>query len=98
MFISLHLKAYIHNLNKNGPVVSEKSKFNFLCVNDSGPRSGNDIDLAYPHTFIYSISSFRSQAAILSEKSIVFTFSYRKAYVTQFDIVVKQVVNPGLSF
>ena len=59
----------------------------------------------YPHIFFtYSIScmhvpSFRSQAAKVSEKSIVFTFTYRRAYVTQFDIVVKQVkVNPGLSF
>ena len=84
MFISLYLKAYIQNLNKTGTVVSEKSKFYFLCVNGPGPRSGNDIDLVYPHTFIYSIScmhlpSFKSQAAIVSEKSIGFGFSYRKA-------------------
>ena len=44
----------------------------------------NDLDLQYSHTFIISISclhlpTFRSLAAILSEKSTVFTFSYRKA-------------------
>ena len=58
----------------------EKSKFQVLCVNDTVPRPGNDINLVYPHTFIYSISfmhlpSFRSQAATAPEKSIVFTFS-----------------------
>ena len=44
----------------------------------------NDLDLQYSHTFIISISclhlpTFRSQAAIVSEKSTVFTFSHRKA-------------------
>ena len=44
----------------------------------------NDLDLQYSHTFIILISSlhlptFRSQAAIVSEKSTVFTFSHRKA-------------------
>ena len=68
-------------------------------MNETGLRSGNDIDLEYSHTFIYSISylpSFRSQTAIISEKYIVFTFSCRKALVTKFGIVVKLVkVNPG---
>ena len=46
------------------------------------------------HTFISSISSlhlptFRSQAAMVSEKSTVFNFSYKKAYVTKFDLAVK---------
>ena len=45
--------------------------------------SRNGIDLQYSHTFINSISclhlpTFRSQAAIVSEKSTVFTFSHRK--------------------
>ena len=45
------------------------------------------------------LQSFRSKAAIVSEKSIVFTFSYRKAYVTKFDLVLKQVkVDPSSSF
>ena len=44
----------------------------------------NDLDLQYSQTFIISISclhlqTFRSQAAIVSEKSTVFTFSHRKA-------------------
>ena len=43
----------------------------------------NDLDLQYSHTFINSISclhlpTFRSLAAIVSEKSTVFTFSHRK--------------------
>ena len=41
---------------------------------------------------------FRSQAAIFSKISTVFTFSYRKVEVTKFDLVVKKVkVNPGSS-
>ena len=57
-----------------------------------------------PRTFINSISclhepSFRSQVAILSEKSTVFNFSYKKAYVTKFDLGINNVkVNPGSSF
>ena len=37
-FISLYLKAYIINLVKNGPVVSEKASFNFhmLMTVDQG--------------------------------------------------------------
>ena len=66
-----------------GTVVSEKIPFEFLYVHDFGPRSRNVLDLQYSHTFIYSIRSlllltFRSLAAIVSEKSTVFTFSYRK--------------------
>ena len=65
-------------------VVSEKIRFEFLYVHDLGPRSRNDLDLQYSHTFIKSFSclylpTFRSQASIVSEKSTVFTFSYRKA-------------------
>ena len=83
-FISLYLKAFIQNLVQNGPVVSEKIRFEFLYVHDLGPRSRNDLDLQYSHTFMQSISclylpTFRSQASIVSEKSTVFTFSYRKA-------------------
>ena len=44
----------------------------------------NDLDLLYSHNFINSISclhlpTFRSLAAIVSEKSTVFTFSHRKS-------------------
>ena len=84
IFISLYLKASIQNLVQNGPVVSEKIRFEFLYVRNLGPRSSNDLDLQYSHTFIKSISclylpTFRSQASIVSEKSSVFTFSYRNA-------------------
>ena len=80
----VHEKLFIQNLVQNGLVVSEKFWFEFLYVHDLGPRSRNDLDLQYSHTFIKSISclylpTFRSQASIVSEKSNVFTFSYRKA-------------------
>ena len=38
-----------------GTVISEKIWFEFLYVHDLGPRSRNDLDLQYSHTFIYSI-------------------------------------------
>ena len=81
-------------MNQIGTVVSEKIQFEFLYVHDLVPRSSNDLDLQYSHTFIYLITflllqTFRSLAAIVSEKSTVFTFSYRKAYVTKFDLAVK---------
>ena len=77
-----------------GTVVSEKIQFEFLYVHDIGPRSRNDLDLQYSHTFIYLIRclllpTFRSLAAIVAEKSIVFTFSHRKAYVSKFDLAIK---------
>ena len=56
IFISLYLKAFIENLVQIGKVVSEKIRFDFLYVHDLGPRSRNDLDLQYSHTFIYSIS------------------------------------------
>ena len=65
-------------------VVSDKIQFEFLYAHDLGPRSSNDLDLQYSHTSICSIRcllllTFRSMAAIVSEKSTFFTFSYRKA-------------------
>ena len=80
----MYLKAFIQNLVQNGRVVSEKIWFEFLYVYDIGPRSRNDLELQYSHTFIRSISclylpTFRQQASIVSEKSSVFTFSYRKS-------------------
>ena len=56
----------------------------FLYVHELGPGSRNDLDFQYSHTLNKSISclylpTFRSQASIVSEKSFVFTFSYRKA-------------------
>ena len=52
----MYLIAEIQNLVKNGPVVSEKSKFQFSNVNDLGPRSRNDLDRQYSHIFIKSIN------------------------------------------
>ena len=88
IFISLYLKAFIKNLAQIGKVVSEKILFEFLYVHSLGPRSRNDIDLQYSHIFIKSIS-LKSKAAIVSEKSTFFTFSYSKAKVTKFDLAVK---------
>ena len=70
------------NLVQIGTVVSEKIQFEYLYVRDLGPRSRNDLDLQYLHIFIYSIRCLllltcRSLAAIVSEKSTVFTFSHR---------------------
>ena len=86
IFISLNLQAFIQNLVKIDTAVSEKIQFEFLYVHNLGPRSRNELDLQYSHIFIYSIRCllllpFRSPslAAIVSEKSTVITFSYRKA-------------------
>ena len=94
IFISLYLKAFIKILVQIGTVVSEKIWFEFLYVHNLGPRSRNDPDLQYSHTLIYLIRcllllTFRSLAAIVSEKSTVLTFSYSKAQVTKFDLAVK---------
>ena len=76
-----YLKAFIQSLVQISTVVSGKIKFEFLYVHDLWPRSRNDIDFQYSHTFIYSIRSqlqlpFRSLAAIVSEKkTTVFIFS-----------------------
>ena len=80
----MYLKAFIQSFGEIGTVVSEKIEFEFLNVHDLGPRSRNDLDLQYSHIFINSIRcmlllTFRSLAAIVSEKSTVFTFSYRNA-------------------
>ena len=76
-------ESFHTNLVQIGTVVSEKIQFEILYVPNLGPRSINDIDLQYSHFIIYSIRCllllpFRSLAAIVSEKSTVFTFSYRE--------------------
>ena len=73
-----YLKAFIQSLVQIGTVVSGKIQFEFLYVNDLGPRSRNDIDLQYSHILIYSIRcllllTFRSLAAIVSEKKTLFS-------------------------
>ena len=85
-------ESFQKKLVQIGKLVSEKIWFEFfLYEHDLGPSSRNDIDLQYSLTFIYLIRcqllrTFRSLAAIVSEK---FTFSYRKALVTKFDLAVK---------
>ena len=74
----------MQNLVQIGKVVSEKILFEFLYVHDLGPRSSNDLDLQYSHTYKYLIRClllpiFTSLATIVSEKSTVFIFSHRKA-------------------
>ena len=88
IFISLYLKDFIQSLVQIITVVSEKIRFDFLYEHDLGPRSRNNLDLQYSHIFIKSIC-LRSLAAIISEKSTVFSFSHRKALVTKFDLAVK---------
>ena len=77
--LSLYLKAFIKNLVQIGKEASEKIRFEFLYVHNLGPRSRNDLDLQYSHTFIYSIRcllplTFRSLAAIVFEKFHCFHF------------------------
>ena len=47
-------ESFHKNLVQIGKVVSE-IRFEFLYVQDLGPRLRNDLDLQYSHTFIYSI-------------------------------------------
>ena len=84
IFISVYLKAFMQSLIHIDTVFSEKIQFEFLYVHNLGPRSRNGLDLQYSHIFINSIRcllqlTFRSLAAIVSEKSTVFSFSYSKA-------------------
>ena len=88
-------ESFHTNLVQNNTVISEKIWFEFLYVHDLGLRSRNELDLQYYHTFINSmrcllLSSFRSLAAIVSEKSTVFTFSNVNAQITQFDLAVNR--------
>ena len=76
-------ESFHTNLVQNGRVVFEKIWFDFLYVHDLRPRARNDLGLQYSYTFINLIRclllpTFRSLAAIVSEKSAVFTFSYEK--------------------
>ena len=54
-FYFLVPESFHKKLVQIGKVVSEKIRFDFLYVHDLGPRSRNDLDLQYSHTFIYSI-------------------------------------------
>ena len=87
-FHFLVLENFIQSLVQINTVVSEKILFEFLYLHNLGQMSKNDLDLQSLHIFIKSIC-LRSLAAIVSEKSTVFTFSHRKAQVTRFDLAVK---------
>ena len=75
----MYLKAFIQSLVQINTVFSEKIQLEFLYVHvhDLGPRSRNDLDLQYSHSFIESIC-LRSLAAIVLEKSTVLTFPIEK--------------------
>ena len=82
-FHSIVLESFHKKLVQIGTVVSEKNQFEFLYVHNLGPRSRNDLDLQYSHTFIYSIScllllSFRSLAVIISENPLFSLFPIEK--------------------
>ena len=63
-----------------GTVFSEKIRFEFLYVHELWPRSSNDLDLQYSHTFIRCLllPTFRSLAAIVSENPLFSLFSIEK--------------------
>ena len=74
---------------------SEKIKFNILYVKDlikdSWPRSGNDFNLEYSHTFRHSISlylpTFMSQATKLHEDPMFSHILIEKcSYETKIDL------------
>ena len=73
----MYLKAYIQNLVKNGPVVSEKNMLKFSYINGVGTRSRNDIDLQYSHTFINSISCLQ----VLSHNRPMEVYSLDKKFL-----------------
>ena len=82
-FYFLVPKSFLKKLVQIGTVVSEKILFELLYVQGLGQRSRNDLDLQYSHTFIFLIRcllllTFRSLAAIVSEKSTVFNFPIEK--------------------
>ena len=54
------LESFHKNLVQIGTVVSEKIQFEFLYVNDFGPRSRNDLDLKYSYRFINSIRCLKN--------------------------------------
>ena len=51
----MYFKAYLQNLVKNNPLVSEKNKFEFSYVNDIGPRANMTLIL---NTHLLSCTDF----------------------------------------
>ena len=63
--------------------ISEKIRSEFLYLHDLQPRSRNDLDLQYSHTFIKSFSclllpTFRSQASIVLKNRLFSLFPIEK--------------------
>ena len=91
-------ESFHTNSFQNGTVVSEKIRIEFLYVHGLGPRSRNDLDLQYSHTFINSIRclllpNFMSLAAIVFETP-PHCFHFFLSKSTNYKIKV----NPGSSF
>ena len=82
-FYFLVTEAFIQTLVQNGTIVTEKIRFEFLYVHDLGPRSSNDLNRQYSHTFIESISclhlpTFRSQASTVLKNPLFSLFFIEK--------------------
>ena len=65
----------------HGNRLAGKIRFQFLFVNNRGPRSRNDLGLQYSHAFLGLIiclllPTFKSLATIVSERFTAFTFSH----------------------
>ena len=59
ILFSSYEKACIQNLAENGHLLSEKSHFQFSCVNNLGPRSRNiNLDLKLSHYFELCICTY----------------------------------------
>ena len=69
------------NQRTNGPVNAHLISWSSKARNKQNLENiwqRNDLDLQFSHTFINSITNFRTLAAIVSGKSTVFTFPQRK--------------------
>ena len=71
-----------------------KTSFNFDMKMTLGQSQEMSLTLNSKYPFIYSstclnLPMFRSQAAIVSKNSTVFTFSYRNVKLPKFDFAVK---------
>ena len=82
IFISLYLKAFIQNLVQIGKVVPEKILFEFYMYTtlDQGQVMTLTFNTHIPSYIQLDVCTYQlsgSLAAIVSEKSTVFTFSYR---------------------
>ena len=75
----MYLKAYLQNLVKNNPLVSEKNKFQCSYVNDIGSRANmtlisNTHLLSFTDFVVCIYNFFRRMVTIISEIPTVFPF------------------------